>query len=99
MTLLLYAFVFGAVVFAVRGSTELDDSEVCNPIDDAETCTETTGCVWLELGLSDDVDHIITQSGSQCVGFEHYDDSDLAANDDTPSPLTSQNAGINEEEN
>jgi len=51
------------------------DITCCNPVDDADTCAETTGgagCVWLEYGLSDDVDNIISQSGSQCVGVEYY---------------------------
>jgi len=51
------------------------DITCCNPNDNADICTETTGgagCVWLEYGLSDDVDQIITQSGSQCVGAEYY---------------------------
>lgn len=28
--------------------------------------------MWLEWGISDDVDMIIKQSGSQCVGSEYY---------------------------
>lgn len=51
------------------------DITCCNPVADADECSETTGgagCVWLEYGLSDDVDNIISQSGSQCVGAEYY---------------------------
>ena len=51
------------------------DISCCNPISDADLCSETVGgagCIWLEYGISEDVNNIILQSGSQCVGYEYY---------------------------
>merc|ERR1719495_1294827 len=51
------------------------DVTCCNPVDDADICAATTGgagCLWLENGISDDIDAVITESGSQCVGATYY---------------------------
>ena len=80
MVMILIAALFTlSLAYLSHGRTWEDilhaDITCCNTVTDQEECEATYGgssCVWLEWGISDDTDDIITQSGSQCVGTEYY---------------------------
>ena len=80
MQMLIIAVLYSLTLVRIIESRSWDDLlqadiTCCNTVTDEDECEATYGgssCVWLEWGINDDVDNIITQSGSQCVGSDYY---------------------------